>query len=252
MEYNDGSWLLSFAGDIEPGDDTNLSAQLDQAQRLGVKFLAISVSSRGGSVTTGWSLAKIVRTRGLAVVVAGNAECMSACFYMFAAGVKRFATTGATIGVHSASINGQETDEAKVVTFDKARQLFHELNVPASIIGQLMMQGPNGIYHLTPDDLRLMGTEFLPTPAEKAPELAEVPTPKRRTQDDVDSSLSEGRSLNSQALAASRSGDFKRAVELSRKAATVSPLDPEILANLGYFYRMRSMNHALATAAVAG
>ncbi len=252
VEYPDGSRLLSLAGPIVPGDDANLQAQLDQAHRLGVKFLAIALSSPGGNVMTGWSLAKIVRTRQLATVVADNGQCMSACFYVFAAGVNRFATTSARIGVHSAAINGKETDDTKVVTLDKARQLFHELDVPAAIVGALMMTGPDDIYILSPTDLASMHVDFLPTPAAEAPKLAEVPTPQKQTEVEVEHSASEGRRLNTQALAASGGGDIERAVELSRRAATVSPLDPEILANLGYFYlKMGRLEDADASLQIA-
>ncbi len=147
--------MIDGRGPIVRGDAARLEkalASVPSARRL----LGLALDSPGGTVLDGAELARMIRDRGLAVVVPTNSKCASACFLMLAAAPRRLVANDALIGVHSANDDGQDTEVAMAMTTAMARTA-GELGVPPAIIGKMVETSPSRIEWLTPADLRAMG-----------------------------------------------------------------------------------------------
>ena len=147
--------MIDGRGPIVRGDAARLEkalASVPPARRL----LGLALDSPGGTVLDGAELARMIRDKGLAVVVPTNSKCASACFLMLAAAPRRLVANDALIGVHSANDDGQDTEVAMAMTTAMARTA-GELGVPPAIIGKMVATSPSRIEWLTPADLRAMG-----------------------------------------------------------------------------------------------
>jgi hypothetical protein len=98
---SDGHSLL-LVGTLGSGSAQRVRQALAAAP--GVRVLHLN--SRGGRLYEGRAIAQEVRRRGLDTFV--EAQCASACTFVYLAGHDRGATTEARIGFHSASIGGAE------------------------------------------------------------------------------------------------------------------------------------------------
>ena len=122
-----------------------------------------------------------IRGAGVAVFVANGSVCASACFLLLAAAPQRFAGNEALIGVHSASVDGEETVLSEAATTEMARAAA-DLGVPPVILGKMVATAPQHVAWLTHDDLaamrvKLIAAAELPVapPAELPPESAPPP-----------------------------------------------------------------------------
>ena len=119
------------------------------------RMLALALDSPGGNLVEGEQLAKLIRARGLPVVIPSNSKCVSACFLLLAASPRRLAAADALVGVHSASEDGQETDTALAVTTLMAR-VAAEMGIPPAIIGKMVSTKAASVEWLTHADLASM------------------------------------------------------------------------------------------------
>jgi hypothetical protein len=96
-------------------------------------------------------------------VVQDGAECSSACFVVFSAGVRKFASYGAAIGVHGASNDkGEESEGSMAATVEMAKSI-KNMGVPPGIIGKMVVTPPDQMVWLKFDDLREMGVDMAET-----------------------------------------------------------------------------------------
>lgn len=167
--------ILSLRGEIVAGDFDQLAAELVAIRsRPGLPLLALD--SPGGNVIEADNMANVIRRLGLGVVVSDGEECASACFLLFAASLHRAAAPGAKIGVHSASLSGDENLLTLDVTALMARAAA-AFGVPPSVLGRMITTVPSDMAWLTDDELRQMNVrrEGLPAPApeqDQEPRLA--------------------------------------------------------------------------------
>jgi hypothetical protein len=120
----------------------------------------LTLDSPGGSVAEAESLAAYVSSGHATVGVLSGAQCSSACFLIFAAGSNRFMEADALLGVHSASLRGEETTSSMAATTLMARDAA-ALGVPPAIIGKMVQTVPGRMEWLTPHDLALMDVKVL-------------------------------------------------------------------------------------------
>ena len=147
--------MVGGRGPIVRGDAARLEralASVPPEKRL----LGLALDSPGGTVVDGVELARMIRDRGLAVVVPSNSKCASACFLMLVAAPRRLAANDALVGVHGASDEGKETEVSMAMTTAMARAAA-ELGVPPTIIGKMVGTAPSRMEWLTPADLNAMG-----------------------------------------------------------------------------------------------
>ena len=146
--------LLSASGKIELGDEERLRAAL-RGLPPGTRLAGLTLDSPGGDLEEGMRLAAAVHDERLQTVVEDGAKCASACFIVFAAGPRRFASTAAMIGVHSVSYGGADNPDAQAMTVRMARRLA-AYEVPDAILGKMVTAQPTQIWWLTRSDLEDM------------------------------------------------------------------------------------------------
>jgi hypothetical protein len=142
----EGKVVVILAGEIALGDTEQLQRIIKSANDLGKIVSAVRLNSTGGNLLEGVKLADGIRFGKIASVVPNGSTCASACFIAFAAGADKYASYGASIGVHGASEkNGQETEGSNSATVAMAK-IVKELRVPADIIGRMVVTaGTDGL-----------------------------------------------------------------------------------------------------------
>jgi hypothetical protein len=89
------------SGEIASGDANRCVAFYKRLPALPVKVFILD--SPGGIVSEAGTIGDDIRGSQIATAVASNHRCSSACFMLFAAGIHRYATPDASIGIHGAS-----------------------------------------------------------------------------------------------------------------------------------------------------
>ena len=96
-------------GDIEEGDLEKLAGEYNILVTLGLindRPMKILLNSKGGNLIESMRIGRFVRTIGLvtmadkAISSEKNAQCLSACFFIFVAGKQRDLGSDDTLGVH--------------------------------------------------------------------------------------------------------------------------------------------------------
>jgi hypothetical protein len=157
------SVAIVMAGAIGPGDADRFTNYV-AAARASQHVVIFVLHSPGGSVFEAERMASALRALGATVIVGPRSPCVSACFLLFAAGVKRYAEATAVIGVHSASSAGVETTASLATTALMARTAA-TFGVPASIVAAMLTTGPKQLVTLDRTDLLAMDVHVFTLPA---------------------------------------------------------------------------------------
>ena len=119
--------VLAAEGSIDPGAAARLAAEL--AAR-GAAVTAVSLNSPGGALDDAMAMARVVRGKGLATVVADGALCASSCPLLLAGGLTRTVGAEAAVGVHqfyaatsAATAPNQAMSDAQLTTARISRHL---------------------------------------------------------------------------------------------------------------------------------
>lgn len=155
IEMNTGDVLIVGRGPIVRGNSDRFIHALGTAAQSGKPLAALALDSPGGSVMEAKQIVATIRERRLTVVLPHNTQCASACFLLLAASPRRLAATDALVGVHSASVDGAETDGSLAVTTLMAREA-GDLGVPPAILGKMVVTTPGRVEWLQPADLASM------------------------------------------------------------------------------------------------
>jgi hypothetical protein len=132
----------------------------------GVNVRVINLSTPGGLVDEGWTIATIVGVNGYNTGIFPGTTCASACSLIFFVGNIKMIGAGARIGVHRASliISGTETPGTLDTTRFMAERL-RSLGAPLSVVTKLLSTPPGGIAWLTHSDLATVRSiKFGPPP----------------------------------------------------------------------------------------
>lgn len=217
-----GATIVALNGDIAEGNADAVEALIREANESGRLVSAVRLDSSGGSLAEAIKLADLVRRAKLPTVVASGSRCASACFVVFAAGIEKFASYDASIGVHGVSDKlGRETARTEAATISMAR-IVSTYGVPPRIIGQMVITPAQDIAWLTPEDLRSMGAIMTGRLARSIPS-----TDQRLAALDPQSpggTIAPGYSASTDqryapAYAAASRGDFASAIRLWRRFA---------------------------------
>ena len=164
---DDGGPGLLLQGEIKPGDTARIVPILIDLYRRG-QTPRLVLDSPGGNILDADKLALVIRKASVPVTVPAGRTCASACFLLFAASPDRTASMLASIGVHSASMDGDENLVTLDITTIMARQAA-EFGIPADIIGRMVTTRPSDMAWLTTTELREMGVRLLEAPATAQP-----------------------------------------------------------------------------------
>jgi hypothetical protein len=158
----DNKLIIHVGGQIKQGDAARFPKWVTDNIKNGDKIAGVSLDSPGGSVREALLLADGVKRTQVPTIVGAGETCVSACFLIFAAGKKRFASKEAYIGVHSLVIKGEgENLDAKGSTLDLARTATAKFSVPPSIVGRMVATPPDKVYWLNRSDLAEMGVQMI-------------------------------------------------------------------------------------------
>lgn len=179
----DNKLIIHVRGEITKGDATRFPKWVTDNIKNGDKIAGVSLDSPGGSVREALLLAEGVRRTEIPTIVGPGEKCVSACFLVFSAGEKRFASKEAYIGVHSLVIEGEgENLDAKGSTLDLARTAIEKFSVPPSIVGRMVTTPPDKVYWLNRADLDEMGVQIIDDqPTVQPPASSPVPPTARKT-----------------------------------------------------------------------
>jgi len=221
----EGKVIVILTGEIAPGDTNQLQRIIKTANDPGKVVSGIRLNSPGGNLLEGVKLADAIRFAKIASVVPNGSTCASACFIAFAAGADKFASYGASIGVHGASDkNGQETDGSNSATVAMAK-IVKELGVPADIIGRMVVTPPDQMVWLSPNNLRAMGTTITGKPVQTP--TANAPTQLPPAQPTVQAAPPKWENIVNEAFSASTAQhngkpDFNRVCQPELKICTTA------------------------------
>lgn len=151
----EGAAALRLRGAIAPGDAERVTEDI-----RGAEPNLILLDSPGGSVLDALTLGRLIRELGANTRLEDNAVCMSACPYMFAAGVEREVAETARLGVHQHSFGESSILPAFLAVEDiqkgQADVLEHldDMGVDLRIMGPAMATPADEIYILSQEELR--------------------------------------------------------------------------------------------------
>jgi hypothetical protein len=149
-----GRPALSMSGEILPGDAARVLPWLIRLSEGNI-VPRLFLSSPGGNVLEAAKLANLIHETGMPVFVQAGDMCASACFLLFAASPSRHASPEAMIGVHSASLEGNENGVSLMLDTAMARKA-RAFGVPPDVIGRMVTTEPSDMAWLTADELREM------------------------------------------------------------------------------------------------
>ena len=153
----DAVMALLIDGEIFAGDSSRLVAAVDAAtaRYTDHRMRAVALNSLGGSVGEALEMANVIRDRGLVTVVPEGGQCVSACVLLFAAGSRKIASTGSSIGVHGVSNLEGEQGKAELATTTRLAKIYAQLGVPASVIGRMVVTPPEHVEWLTRAEIEM-------------------------------------------------------------------------------------------------
>ena len=115
---------------------------------------AVGLDSPGGLVSEALSIANTMRQHGYVTVVPHRSECVSACVLLFAAGSYKIASSTSSVGVHGASVNGQQ-DLAALAATAEIGQVYASYGLPASVIGRMVATPPESVAWLSEQEIEM-------------------------------------------------------------------------------------------------
>jgi hypothetical protein len=142
--------VVVIQGDILPNDS---DAFTSKESALSGQYV-VALQSRGGNPIAAMEIGKFIRMRGWKTYV--PAGCLSSCALIWLAGASRAMDPAAKIGVHAASLNGQE------IGFGNALigSYLSRLGYSDSVVAFATMAGPNDIEFITPVVAEKLGIEI--------------------------------------------------------------------------------------------
>ena len=170
------STFTELRGEIKLGDGKNFSRFIDTVkselrrqcpEQKSNAFTSFYVSSSGGSVDDALVIGHILRREEAWVWVAQSGECLSACVFLLAGGVKRFPF--GKIGIHRpyflALDSNLSTAEVRLKRDEQSKKIkdyLHEMDIPLSLFDAMLNVPPEKMQILSWDKVqvyRLVGDD---------------------------------------------------------------------------------------------
>jgi hypothetical protein len=174
--------FTELRGEIKLGDGKNFSRFVDAVkselrrqcpEQKHDAFTSFYVSSSGGAVDDALEIGRILRREEAWVWVAQSGECLSACVFLLAGGVKRFPF--GKIGIHrpyflalDSRLSTVEVRLKRDKQSKKIKDYFQEMDIPLSLFDAMLGVPPEKMQILSWDEVqfyRLFGDD--PTHDEK-------------------------------------------------------------------------------------
>lgn len=151
-----GLQLIRIAGEIVEGDASKFTDTV-----AGIERAIVLLQGPGGLVHEALDIGAQINIRGFATTVADETECYSACALIWLAGNRRYTSEGATIGVHAAFYQGDDTslNVSGSGNAEIGAYLTH-VGLRVEAIRYITMAEPDqGFLYLTPSISRSLGID---------------------------------------------------------------------------------------------
>ncbi|WJR68964.1 PAN domain-containing protein [Neorhizobium sp. CSC1952] len=168
--------VITMNGDIDVGSALNFRRALHAAP--GAKLVILN--SPGGTVQMGLLMADDIHERKLATYIPKDSACLSACAYMFLAGVER--RVDGKLGVHQISSDTSDLVGAQL-TISDIIDLLNRFDTPVDVLSVMFKTPPNDMHVFTPEEierykLNRTGEESKPSAVAGPPTAPEInPSP---------------------------------------------------------------------------
>lgn len=183
---SDGQKMIMIEGPIEFGDDSKFYRLSQQAERA-----TVFLNSPGGSVEAGLSIGAEIAIRGFATLVLDEGGCYSICAIMWVAGVRRYMSPNAEIGVHAAyRMQGQKDGgsahfESGVANADIGAFL-NMLGLSRKAVRYFTSAGPQELLPITPAIAQRLDIDVFVQDGFGTTTPEDRPTPRRITRQVAD------------------------------------------------------------------
>jgi len=163
---------LHIEGVVQEGDGQKFQqflASLPPAQEQALLWLALH--SEGGSLRESLAIARQVRSRGFVTHVPADSRCLSACLFLYAAGLVRVPglTAGGfkpNVGIHRAFLQREflasltlvQAQELTRSIYTALERAFREFDIPPALAQSAMNTASSQVHWLGEAELRTLGT----------------------------------------------------------------------------------------------
>ena len=138
--------VILMNGDIDVGSALNFRRALHAAP--GAKLVILN--SPGGTVQMGLLMADDIHERKLATYIPKDSACLSACAYMFLAGVER--RVDGKLGVHQISSDTSDLVGAQL-TISDIIDLLNRFDTPVDVLSVMFKTPPNDMHVFTSEEI---------------------------------------------------------------------------------------------------
>ncbi len=171
--------IIEISGSIEAGD-----AQEFFAATEGIEQAIVLLSSPGGAVGDGLSIAAEIRSMGYTTAVLADKECYSACALISVAGAKRMMADTAIIGVHAAWREETIVDGSKIATESGVANadigsFLTYVGLSREAIRYFTTAGPSELLPVTPEIAQRLDIDTAVIRSDRVVPVSERPTPLR-------------------------------------------------------------------------
>lgn len=154
------NWHLS--GDIKQGD-AEIAAKIfkNRITKCNSGKPSIWLNSNGGDVSAAYSIGRLLRQYEATTVINSKSTCLSACFFLYIAGVQRFIHPPFTqLGIHrpyfsdlGVGVGLNEIRALRSRQMEALRAYLNEMDIPLSLAEVMMSVPPEEIKILTFEEL---------------------------------------------------------------------------------------------------
>lgn len=153
-----GNYNIVIKGPLVQGDQRRFDKIYYQTKsKSHVNF--IELDSPGGIIDEGYGIGRLIQSEGSNILVGPGARCNSACFLIFISGYKKVVSKSAMIGVHRASRDGVQNDEATQRYLDLAYRLGV---VEISVLKRITSAASWQMNYLSSEQLKLLNVIRIP------------------------------------------------------------------------------------------
>ena len=156
LERKDNRFGLILTGPIEKGDYNKFLELVGNDKSI--DKTGIVITSNGGDVLEAIKIGDFIRKTGMSVTV--RDKCLSACFFIWAAGVNRYMHTDSIIGIHRpffekhyfAGLSLMDADKLYASMQDGARRYLLRMGIPNKLIEKMFATPSDRMYLVEGND----------------------------------------------------------------------------------------------------
>ncbi len=163
--------VIAMSGEIDVGSALNFRRALQAAPDAKL----ITLNSPGGAVQMGLLIADDIHQRKLATYIPKDSECLSACAYMFLAGVER--KVDGKLGVHQISSDTADLVGAQL-TISDVIDVLNRFDTPVEVMSVMFRTPPNDMHIFTVEEIERYKLNRIGSGESKPPILGASPAPE--------------------------------------------------------------------------